>query len=260
MQPIHKYPRTRHLVGSRLQAGDEDLEAAPFAEIQNKHLVIEEKVDGANAAISFDAAGQLLLQSRGHYLTGGGRERHFNLFKQWAQTIANELWNTLGDRYILYGEWLYAKHTVFYDRLPHYFMEFDLLDLETGRFLSTARRRELLSPLNIPAVRVLHEGGVQSMLQLTRFIGPSAFISDRHIEKLRQHCSDLNLDSDLILRQTDPGNTMEGLYIKVEEAGEVSARYKFIRPTFLQSIVQSESHWLARPIVPNLLAAGVSLF
>ena len=95
---------------------------------------------------------------------------------------------------------------------------------------------------------------------MTHLTGPSAFISDRHIEKLRQHCAMLNLDADLILRQTDPGKTMEGLYIKVEEAGEVRARYKFIRPTFLQSIVQSEGHWLARPIVPNLLAPGVSLF
>src|SRR5205807_2014548 len=32
----------------------------------------------------------------------------------------------LTDRYILYGEWLYAKHTVFYTDLPHYFLEFDI--------------------------------------------------------------------------------------------------------------------------------------
>jgi hypothetical protein len=45
---------------------------------------------------------------------------------------------------VLYGEWLYAKHTIFYDRLPQYFLEFDVLDLESDAFLSTARRRELL--------------------------------------------------------------------------------------------------------------------
>lgn len=260
MQSIHKYPRTRHLIGSRLQTGDEDLDAAPFSEIQHKNLVIEEKVDGANAAISFDETGRLLLQSRGHYLTGGSRERHFNLFKQWAQSLAAQLWQTLSHRYILYGEWLYAKHTLFYDRLPHYFMEFDLLDLQTSQFLSTPRRREVLAPLNIPAVRVLHEGAIRSTKELTCHIGPSAFISDRHIEKLRQHCSALNLDADTTLRQTDPGNTMEGLYIKVEEVGAVTERYKFIRPTFLQTVIQSETHWLARPIIPNLLAPGATLF
>src|SRR5262249_58891757 len=79
---IRKYPRTRHVLDSRLQPGDADLSAATFAEIAGRHLVIEEKVDGANAAMSFDAAGRLQLQSRGHYLTGGPRERPFKLLQR----------------------------------------------------------------------------------------------------------------------------------------------------------------------------------
>ena len=62
---IYKYPRTRHLLDSALQPGDEDLARASFDEIAGRHLLIEEKVDGANAAISFDANGRLLLQSTG---------------------------------------------------------------------------------------------------------------------------------------------------------------------------------------------------
>lgn len=53
---LHKYPRTHHLEGSRLQPGDEDLSAVPLGELAGRHVVIEEKVDGANAAISFAAA------------------------------------------------------------------------------------------------------------------------------------------------------------------------------------------------------------
>ena len=89
---IFKYPRTKHLEGSRLQKGDEDLSQVPFKDIFGKYIVIEEKVDGANAAISFSDSGELLLQSRGHYLTGGYRERHFNLFKQWASIHQNEFY------------------------------------------------------------------------------------------------------------------------------------------------------------------------
>ena len=63
---IHKYPRTPHIEGSRLQPGDEDLSQIPFSAIAGKNLVIEEKCDGANSAISFDENGELLLQSRGH--------------------------------------------------------------------------------------------------------------------------------------------------------------------------------------------------
>ena len=46
----------------------------------------------------------------------------------------------LGSRDILYGEWMYAKHTVCCGLLPHYFLEFDILDRETGRFLDTPTR------------------------------------------------------------------------------------------------------------------------
>ena len=55
------------------------------------HLVIEEKVDGANSAISFDSTGSIRLQSRGHYLVGGARERHFDLLKTWANVHATAL-------------------------------------------------------------------------------------------------------------------------------------------------------------------------
>ena len=75
--PIIKYPRTPHLAGSRLQPGDEDLSQVPFSCLAGRRLTVEEKVDGANSAVSFGPEGQLLLQSRGHYLTGGWRERHY---------------------------------------------------------------------------------------------------------------------------------------------------------------------------------------
>src|SRR5262245_50843966 len=104
MLPMHKYPRTQHLEGSRLQPGDDDLDAVPFADVAGRDLVVEEKLDGANAGLSFDAAGKLHLQSRGHYLTGGQREMHFDLFKQWAHTHADALYRALGSRYVLYGE------------------------------------------------------------------------------------------------------------------------------------------------------------
>ena len=62
MPTLHKYPRTHHLEGSRLQPGDEDSQSVPFALLAGRYLVIEEKLDGANAGISFDAAGKQLLR------------------------------------------------------------------------------------------------------------------------------------------------------------------------------------------------------
>jgi hypothetical protein len=251
MNELRKYPRTRHIAGSRLQPGDEDLAATPFAEISGRFLVVEEKLDGANAALSFDAEGKLWLQSRGHFLTGGGRERHFAPFKKWASEHAAAFHQRLGARYLMYGEWLYAKHTIFYDALPGYFMEFDILDRETGSFLTTESRRALLTGLPLPSVPVLREGPVRRLEELTDLISRSLFKSDSWRKCLREDAAARGLDVERALNETDPSDDMEGLYIKVEEDGQVVARYKWVRHSFLSSVLESGSHWLSRPILPN---------
>ncbi|AUT03071.1 DNA ligase [Nostoc sp. CENA543] len=260
MEQIYKYPRTHHIEGSRLQPGDEDLDSIPFATIKEKYVVVEEKVDGANAAISFTADGQLRLQSRGHYLTGGAREKHFNLFKQWAYTHTGAFWEVLGSRFILFGEWLYAKHTVFYDALPHYFLEYDVLDLENQVFLSTKRRQQLLAGLPLVSVPILFTGELQSYKQLLGLLGESHYQTSAYLENFRQICQQQGLDVERSLNQTDQSAVMEGLYIKVEPGDTVTARYKYVRSSFLTTIQQSDGHWLNRPIIPNLLRSDVNLF
>ena len=47
-----------------------------------------------------------------------------------------------GSTRVLYGEWLCARHTVAYDKLPDWFVAFDIFDVPAGRFLS---RRVLLA-------------------------------------------------------------------------------------------------------------------
>jgi len=261
MNPIHKYPRTHHIEGSRLQPGDEDLDSVPFREVKSRFLVIEEKYDGANSGLSFDAEGKLQLQSRGHFLTGGAREKHFNLLKQWVHCHADALRAALTDRYVLYGEWLYAKHTIFYDRLPHYFLEFDVLDTQTGIFLSTDRRRELLRGLQVASVPVLWSGLASTLEELIALVGPSLYKGPDWRQRLLEIAASKGLDTERAWRETDRSDLMEGLYIKVEEPGDrVVERYKYVRADFLTSVLNSGSHWLKRPIVPNQLADGVDIF
>lgn len=260
MTTLRKYPRTDHLEGSRLQPGDDDLDCVPFRQLRGRWLVVEEKLDGANAGLRFGADGQLLLQSRGHFLTGGPRERHFDLFKQWATAHAAALREVLTDRYVLFGEWLYAKHTVFYDRLPHYFLEFDVLDLARDVFLSTAARRALLAGLPVASVPVLREGPAERLDELTALVGRSLYKDPDWRESLTAAAAARGLDVGLAWRETDRSDLMEGLYIKVEEGGAVAARYKFIRASFLTAVIDSGMHWLRRPVLPNGLAPGVDLF
>jgi hypothetical protein len=225
-----------------------------------RHLVIEEKLDGANCALSFDVDGALLLQSRGHFLDGGPREKHFALLKTWANTYRQILWELLESRFVMYGEWLFAKHSIFYDLLPHYFLEFDMLDKTNGTFLATERRRAMLFGSGIESVPVLCSGRTLPTGGFRAMVAPSLFKSREWREQLSDSAASLGLDVERVLRQTDSTDLMEGLYIKVEEEGVVEARCKYIRSSFLASVLESDGHWLNRPIIANRLAQGVDIF
>ncbi|MGH9846257.1 MAG: RNA ligase family protein [Blastocatellia bacterium] len=257
---IFKYPRTPHITGSRIQPGDEDLRSISAEELLGRELIVEEKLDGSNSGISFDSDGELLLQSRGHYLDGGPRERQFALLKSWATCHRTEFWDALGDRYLMYGEWLYAKHTIFYDDLAHYFIEFDVMEKTTGEFLSTARRSELLSGLPVVSAPVVWTGHIKSAKQFESLIGASCFQTARWGERLAGVCAERDLDLNRALDQTDRSGLMEGLYLKVEEDGRVVERYKFVRPSYTQTGEDSDGHWHDRPVLPNRLREGVDIF
>src|SRR4051812_30385401 len=153
-----KYPRTPHLFGSRGTDDDKHLgrfESEEF--IADPSLIVEEKLDGTNVGIHFTTAGRLVLQCRGHEITAG-MHAQYDLFKQWTMGKRPVLEAMLGDRFILFGEWLYARHCVHYRRLPHYFFEFDVYDKERAAFLDLANRLAMLQGTGIVTVPVLHRG------------------------------------------------------------------------------------------------------
>lgn len=260
---ILKYPRTPHLRGSRLQVGDQ-ADTVAYEALAGRHIVVEEKLDGANAALSFGGDGSLLLQSRGHYLQidqMGGRERQFNAYKQWAKAHESALMALLDDRFILYGEWLYAKHSLYYDALPHWFCEFDVWDRSTLQFLDTPRRHALLAGVPVVSVPVLYSGVAPKRVQdLLALLAPSLARSAQWRAVFEDQVLRQQLDLPLAWKQTDGSDLAEGLYIKVEENGQTVARYKFVRSDFVQTILDSGSHHSERPIVANGLRAGVDIF
>jgi hypothetical protein len=285
MQTIFKYPRTHHIQGSRLQPGDEDLSQVPFSFLKGKHLVVEAKLDGANCGISFTPDGQLLIQSRGHYLTGGSAfEAQFDRVKAWAQTLRGLLWELLGSRYVMYGEVMQKKHTVWYDRLPHLFLEFDVYDKEADLFLSTEMRRILFEGTPVVSVPVLHEGTVASLTELTGMVGRALYKSDDWRAAFEETVRAQGLDVARAWTLTDPSDLEEGLYLKWEEDGRIvrwlgdgrggkdaeargevmEGRYKWVRADFHQRILeaneQARGHVGFQPMIPNLLAPGVDLF
>lgn len=259
--PLIRYPRTPHLEGSRLQAGDEDHDQAPYSSLRGRHLVVEEKLDGANSGVRFDADLTLRLQSRGHYLLGGARERQFEVFKTWAAHHENALFERLGDRYVMFGEWLAHKHTVFYDRLPHLFQEFDLYDLETQAFLDTPRRHAVLAGSPVQSVPVLYQGPApQRLTDLLAWVRPSLAKSPHWAEVLRTTAVQRGQDPARVAAETEASIMAEGIYLKVEENGQVIQRLKWVRADFLQALTDSDSHWATRPPIPNQLHPQADLW
>ena len=256
-----KYPRTPHLEGSRLQEGDEDLSQLPFTSLKGRHIVIEEKLDGANSGISFSPAGELMLQSRGGYLTGGGRERQFNLFKAWAQAHQDAFLSRLEDRYVMYGEWMYKKHSVFYDRLPAYFCEFDVYDRATEKFLSTSARRKLLKDIPVLPVPVIYDGIAPAKLSdLVGLIRPSLAKSKNWRESMNAVVAREGFSIDEEWKHTDKSDVAEGGYGKIEDGDETVGRFKWVRHDFVQTILDGGKHHSELPLVPNQLAPGVDIF
>ena len=279
---ILKYPRTRHLEGSSLQKGDSD-DRVPFSDLSlaGASVAIEEKVDGANSGFRFDGAGRLFLQSRGHFLDAQNRnaprERDWSLLKEWACLHADEFLERFEDRYIVYGEWEAIVHSVTYNRLPHYFLEFDIFDLQQGIFLDTPARRSLCKGLPIVSVPVLYQGAFQDRRHLLGLVGPSLFRTPDSLADgaeawpgveagetwqadLERACSLVGDDYAARLSKMDASGLSEGLYVKLERDGEVIGRYKWVRPGFTQTILSADEHWQSRYPVPNLLLQPTDCF
>jgi RNA ligase len=99
----------------------------------------------------------MVLQCRGHEITEGMHPQ-YDLFKQWTMGKRPVLEAMLADRFILFGEWLYARHSLHYRRLPHFFLEFDVYDKLDGMFLDLETRLDLIEGKGVLTVPVVHRG------------------------------------------------------------------------------------------------------
>ena len=218
-----KFPSTPHLavLADVDIRGDKVLSEIEREELLRHELFVDEKVDGANLGISFDSEGNLRAQNRGSYLQLPGSGQWKKL-APWLAFRIDQLFEHLGDRYILFGEWCYAHHTVYYDSLPDWFLGFDLYDKRERRFLSSARRNELLTKMDIVQVPTVAHG---------RF-------SFSEAEGL--------LSTSML---TD--GPAEGLYFRFDQGDWLVKRAKLVRAAFIQAL---GSHWTRSEIKPNRLS------
>lgn len=216
----YKFPRTPHLYGSNSSHDDRMISLLETNKLLSQNLRGEEKIDGTNVGIFFDEDCNLKAQNRGHIL-GLNEHLQYFPFKKWLSVREESLFDILGDTLILFGEWCYAKHQIYYDKLPSYFIGFDLFNKKEKKFLPRIKLNDVAEILNISLVPVLFEN-----------------MSFESIDDMKKYIKISNFGSEL----------MEGIYIRTEDDSYVSGRYKFVRDTFKAGITD---HWRTKPITPN---------
>jgi RNA ligase len=221
---FYKFPRTPHLSWplNRPPKNDRVLDSDSAREMLSAEVVVEEKVDGANLGLSVDERGEIRAQNRGSWLE---RRSHpqFNPMWSWISSRRTTLADLMPDGRIFFGEWCFAVHSVHYDRLPDWFLGFDVYETAARKFWSVDRRDEIFKLAEIHRVPRIFKGRVK--------------LAD--LQKM--------LESEPSRLGNGP---LEGLYIRRDDGEWLQARAKLVRPDFLQAI---EEHWSSKPLKQNKL-------
>lgn len=226
MNEFFRFPHTPHLAWLSSGAPRDDKVLLPEeAELLLAgEIVVEEKLDGANLGFSLGADGTLRVQNRGSYLlppfTG-----QFAQLGQWMELHQDRLFDALTGSLIVFGEWCAARHSISYNKLPDWWLMFDVYDKLEKRFWSTIRRNALAVDTGVSVV-------------------PSLFRGRMSISQLRR---------EVVNASSGFGTTaLEGFVVRREDAMWLESRTKLVRAGFTQAISR---HWRTRIVEKNQLTS-----
>lgn len=222
MKELFRFPHTPHLawLGDGEPRNDKLLSPIEAGELLAGDVVVEEKLDGANLGFSVAFDGTVLAQNRGHYLMAPYTGQ-FTRLRSWIPAHEEKLVIALGADLIAFGEWCAARHSLTYDRLPDWWLLFDVYDRTEQQFWSIQRRNQWARDLGISTVPTLELGKFTlSSLEQILQEGRSRF-------------------------STGP---LEGVVVRSENEGWLKSRAKLVRADFTQQI---ESHWRTRALEWN---------
>jgi len=223
-----KFPRTRHVLvmgGYAVSRDDLVMEGAEVRRFFDGSTVVtaEEKVDGANLGFSLTRSFEVRAQNRSHFVTSASATQ-FQALGAWVDEHAWALCRCLApEEEVLFGEWLYAKHSIEYSRLPGYFIAFDIYSKRSNSFLDRAEFHRRMKDLPIPVVRTL---------------ALKAFVNQADLLALLQE------------RSAYTDGLVKGAYLRIDTAGSLAVRGKIVRSDFIQGI---EGHWQSQVMVRNVL-------
>jgi len=129
----------------------------------NVPLIITEKMDGGNVCLERD---NCFARSHSQPPT----HRSYDAFKGLHARIKHKI--PAGTQ--LFGEWLYAKHSIQYNDLPNYLMLFGYRNKKTGRWSNWEEVETTAEFLGINTTPVLVKSFVRSELQLLELTNKQA--------------------------------------------------------------------------------------
>lgn len=273
---LFKFPRTKHLFdagGSGVSRDDllmDSGEEAAFYSISGRGkakgkgatskagpkgrgekggilVAMEEKVDGANLGISVDPQTlEFRVQNRSHFINSQ-THRQFGTLDSWLSEHSVGLFKLLGTepgRYVLFGEWLYATHSIPYTRLLDYFLAFDLYDRSLGAFLSWRERNKRLEGTGIHHVRLIAEEKISSREEARKWLETKSAFYDGPVEGIY-----FRIDEDMMPTDHTPPPPPPPAATQLPAPCCVR-RGKLVRPDFLQGI---EEQWTRKQFQKNKL-------
>jgi len=210
IKPI-KFPRTKHIANLGAMSKDDLLmDKSDIEQILKMNITIEEKIDGSNMGISLDSNNNIRIQNRSHYINSSYHIQYKKL-DEWITNAEDDLRILLnrpnGHKYIIYGEWMYLKHSIHYTKLPSYFIMFDLYNTTTNTFMERNEIENIIASnnLSITLVPLIFKGKI-TMEKIKTFVNNESAFYDGPIE---------------------------GIYIRAYENNEVKYRCKLVRSNFV---------------------------
>lgn len=214
---MKKYPRIPHVPGSN--AMDDDVSV----DYPRGIFLVFEKVDGANLGISL-SGGMFSFQNRGGFLENKRPHPQWDAAKNWFNQHYWGIMNYLAQHpgHTVFGEWLYARHSIYYDSLPSYFFLYDVFDGE--KFLQYRDFRK----------EFIYSAGVFVPKYITITSDIREFVEWSKLHYSSQYSTD--------------ANSYEGFIFR--DVADYSRAFKYVRSEFTAGI---EEHWFNRKLERNSL-------
>lgn len=249
-----KYPRTEHIPYSKeIDTSFRSLSHEVLLPVINgvnhddeQLIIVEEKMDGIGLGLGFEN-GIPYVQQRGHVFLLEQLPHFLSDFKQWIMEREEYLYELIQENYVLFGEWLKHTHSIYYNQLPDYFLEYDIYSKQDNCFLSTASREILLSSSRdwLFSVKVLEQLNILTLNNLSSIFEahPYSYFKNKDI---------FNID---LPKRVLHDMNYEGFYIKIENKNSVLSRHKWISCNFIQHLLNNE-HWKECEQISNTLLSN----